>query len=273
MLLGGRLKYRQFQDGHRSGFEPVLLAASVAASPGALVLEAGTGAGAAILCLSARVQGIRAIGVEIDPALARLAAENFQANGLQAAQAVVADARPLQAVVADARHLHAVVADARHLHAVVADARHLHAIVADARHLPFGPVFDHAMANPPWHEAAGTLSPDALRALAHHAPPELLIGWIGALAGVLKPGGWVHLILPAALADRAEGALGGSGCGAVRVRPLYPRAGRQRKQVIIAAQAGGMGERRELPGLVLHDAAGITAAAEAILRGGEGFGG
>ncbi len=232
-LLGGRLKYRQFRDGHRSGFEPVLLAASVAASPTALVLEAGTGAGAAILCLSARVQGIRAIGVEIDPALARLAAENFQANGLQPA----------------------------------------HAVVADARHLPFGPVFDHAMANPPWHEAAGTLSPDALRALAHHAPPDLLSGWIGALAGVLKPGGWLHLILPAALADRAEGALGASNYGAVRVRPLYPRAGRPRKQVIIAAQARGMGERRELPGLVLHDAAGITPAAEAILRGGEGFGG
>jgi tRNA1(Val) A37 N6-methylase TrmN6 len=240
-LLGGRLKYRQFRDGHRSGFEPVLLAASVAASPGALVLEAGTGAGAAILCLSARVQGIRAIGVEIDPALARLAAENFQANGLQAAQAVVAE------------------------------ARHLHAVVADARRLPFGPVFDHAMANPPWHEAAGTLSPDAGRALAHHAPPDLLIGWIGALAGVLKPGGWVHLILPAALADRAERALGANDCGTVRVRPLYPRAGRAAKQVIIAAQAGGAGERRELPGLVLHDPAGITPAAEAILRGGEGF--
>jgi tRNA1(Val) A37 N6-methylase TrmN6 len=69
-LLNGRVTYRQFAAGHRSGFEPVLLAASVPAKTGQCVLEAGTGAGAALLCLSARVPGITGYGLERDAATA-----------------------------------------------------------------------------------------------------------------------------------------------------------------------------------------------------------
>jgi len=80
-LLGGRLRYRQPQDGYRTGIEPVLLAASVPARPGDRVVEAGTGAGAGLLCLAARVGGIRGTGVEIDPEMAELARVNCAANG------------------------------------------------------------------------------------------------------------------------------------------------------------------------------------------------
>ena len=53
-LLGGRVRYAQPARGYRTGIEPVLLAAAVPAVPGQAVLEAGTGAGAALLCLAAR---------------------------------------------------------------------------------------------------------------------------------------------------------------------------------------------------------------------------
>ena len=79
-LLGGRLRYAQPHAGFRTGIEPVLLAATVAARPGQRVLEAGTGAGAALLCLAARVPGIAATGIERDPALAEFARANFAAN-------------------------------------------------------------------------------------------------------------------------------------------------------------------------------------------------
>ena len=47
-LLGGRVRYAQPRSGFRSGIEPVLLAAAVPARPGERVLEAGSGAGAAL---------------------------------------------------------------------------------------------------------------------------------------------------------------------------------------------------------------------------------
>src|SRR5277367_7136876 len=76
-LLGGRVRYAQPRDGFRSGIEPVLLAAAVPARAGERVLEVGSGAGAALLCLAARVSGVVGLGLERDAALAALAADNF----------------------------------------------------------------------------------------------------------------------------------------------------------------------------------------------------
>ena len=81
-LLGGRVHYEQFRTGYRTGIEPVLLAAAIPARPGQSVLEAGCGAGAALLCLAARVPGIRPTGLERDPDMAALARRNATANAL-----------------------------------------------------------------------------------------------------------------------------------------------------------------------------------------------
>jgi tRNA1Val (adenine37-N6)-methyltransferase len=76
------VRYAQPRDGYRTGIEPVLLAASVPAQAGELVIEAGTGAGAGLLCLAARVPGMTGLGIEIDPAMADLACANLAENGL-----------------------------------------------------------------------------------------------------------------------------------------------------------------------------------------------
>ena len=75
-LLGGRVRHHQPATGHRTGIEPVLLAASIPACAGQRVLEAGSGAGAALLCLAWRVPGIIGLGLERDPALVVLAQHN-----------------------------------------------------------------------------------------------------------------------------------------------------------------------------------------------------
>ncbi|MDD2705988.1 MAG: SAM-dependent methyltransferase, partial [Acidocella sp.] len=94
-LLDGLLIYKQLRTGHRSGFEPVLLAACLPAKAGEIVLEAGTGAGAALLCLGARVPGVHGIGVEREAALTRLANENFKINQLNNFMAIQGDAAAL----------------------------------------------------------------------------------------------------------------------------------------------------------------------------------
>ena len=83
-LLGGRVRYVQFRTGYRTGIEPVLLAAAVPAQAGQRVLEAGTGAGAGLLCLLRRVAGVTGTGIELDPELADLARQNVIANDLPA---------------------------------------------------------------------------------------------------------------------------------------------------------------------------------------------
>jgi tRNA1(Val) A37 N6-methylase TrmN6 len=230
-LLGGRVAYRQLARGHRTGFEPVLLAASCPARAGELVLEAGTGAGAALLCLAARVPGVGGIGVELDPALAQLANENFRNNGLTG----------------------------------------VFCVSADAGRLPFpANAFDHAIANPPWFNSAGTLSPDQQRSRAHHAGPGLLTAWVDGLARCLRPRGSLTLIMPAASLSAAAAALR-KACGGITLLPLWPRAGSPAKMIIVTARKGTNSPDAVLPGLVLHDEGGITPEAQAVLRDGTGF--
>ena len=83
-FLGGALHLWQPRKGYRAASDPVFLAASVAARPGARVLELGCGAGAALLCLGRRVDGLDLSGLELQPGYADLARRNAAANGIEA---------------------------------------------------------------------------------------------------------------------------------------------------------------------------------------------
>ena len=233
-LLGGRVAYHQFRQGYRTGIEPVLLAASIPAKEGDRVVEGGTGAGAGLLCLAARVPGLSGLGLEIDSGLADLACRNVARNGWAGIAIRTAD---------------------------VACWR------ADAP-------FDHAFANPPWHDAAGTPSPQPGRRKAKQAPSGLLDGWAVALGSALRRGGTLSLILPAPLVAQGFAALQAAECPVVRVIPFWPRAGDAARLVILCGMRHGAGGSAILPGLTLHQAAGAyTEAAEAVLRHGGRLGG
>lgn len=79
-FLDGRVVVRQPVDGFRAGLDAVTLAAAVPARPGEEVLELGSGAGTASLCVAARVADCAIKGVEIDGALVVLANQNAQSN-------------------------------------------------------------------------------------------------------------------------------------------------------------------------------------------------
>ena len=227
-LLDGRVRYAQPQTGFRSGIEPVLLAAFVPARPGEHVLEGGSGAGAALLCLAARVPRLRGTGLERDPGLAALAAGNAAANGFAGLGFLSADV-----------------------------------LGSD----PAGP-FDHACANPPYHPGGGTASPVAEREAAKRAAPGLLGAWTAALGRRVRPGGSLTLILAAGGVPEVLAAMTAAGIGGASLLPLWPKPGREAKLVLLRGVRGGRGPFRLLPGLVLHgETGGFTAAAEAVLRG------
>ena len=230
-LLDGRLTYRQFRHGYRTGLEPILLAAGIPAQPGQRVLEAGCGAGAGLMCLCARIPRIEGVGVEADPGTAALARHNWSRNGL----GLVLHETPL-------------------------------ADLADGIGL-----FDHAFANPPWHRARASASPFERRDLARRAQPGLLDTWITTLAERLRPGGTLTLILPAALHAQASGLMRGLGrLGGITLLPFWPKQGMAAKIVLMQGRRGSLADAAVLPGLVLHQTGGsYTEAAEAILRGGQ----
>jgi tRNA1(Val) A37 N6-methylase TrmN6 len=128
-FLGGRLRVRQFARGFRSGLDTVILAAAVPARSDDTVLELGSGAGVASLCLAARVPDCTVAGVEIDADLVALANNNAAANGM---------------------------------------AERVRFVQADILNLPqeLRAGFDHVLCNPPFHDADGEASPDARRAQA-----------------------------------------------------------------------------------------------------------
>ena len=228
-LLGGRLRFRQPAAGYRSAIDPVFLAAAVPAKPGDRVFELGLGAGAAALCLLARVPGCTVAGAEPDPALRRLALENAEANGMAGRLTAVADAAELDGASS----------------------------------------FDCLMSNPPfWAKGSGNRSPDARKARANHEGGTAIAGWVDRLCRPGRPKSTATLVYAAARLDDLLAALA-LRCGGPEILPLWPKAGREAKRVLVRARIGGRGPARLLPGLTLHEADGrYTPAAEAVLRGG-----
>ncbi len=230
-LLGGRVRYAQPVHGFRSGIEPVLLASAVPAHPGECVLEGGSGAGAALLCLAARVKGLRGMGIERDPALAARLRDNARANGLTT----------------------------------------ILSVAADVLSLPVRGPFAHSLANPPYHDAAGT-PPGSGRESAKQGAAGRVADWAAALGGVLGHHGTLSLILPPARLEEALGGCARAGCGSVRLFPLWPHQGEPAKLMLLNAVRGGRDKLAVLPGLVLHrPLGGFTPEAEACLRCGEGL--
>ncbi len=237
-VLGGRLRFKQPRRGHRIGHDAILLAAATGARDGDHAVDFGAGVGAAGLALAVRVPGVTVTLVEIDPALAELAAENIAGNGLEArARAVVLD--------------------------VTAAAE----IFAAAGLAPGSA--DRVLMNPPFNNPAWqNVSPDPQRRSAHAAPPASLADWVAAAAWLLHSAGTLTMIWRA---DRLEEALTALSprFGGIAILPVHGRAGQPAIRILLRATKGSRAPLALYPGLELNDESGHpTAAAEAVLRGG-----
>ena len=237
-VLGGRLTLRQPLKGHRVGHDAILLAAATGARAGEQAVELGAGVGAAGLALAQRVPDVRVTLAEIDGELCALAAHNAEANGLAARVRAVAVDVEDQAALA----------------------------TVGLRPGEAGRV----LMNPPFNDPARhNVSPDARRQRAHVAPPGLLPRWVASAAALLKAQGVLTLIWRADALDDVLAALTPA-FGAAAVLPVLPREGAEPIRILVRAVKGVAPGRRDYAPLVLNAASGRpTAAAEAILRGGD----
>ncbi len=238
-FLGGRIELLQYKTGHRGGSDAVFLAAAVSARSGELVLDAGTGAGTAGLCLLARVPDVQVTGVEIDNSQCALARKNAELNGF-----------------GDRFHV---------LEADVTGPGHLLGDRGLDRE-----TYDHVMANPPFFgEKSVRVTADASRANAHVMPEGELDRWARFLTTMARPHALLTLIHRAEYVGLLLGALKDR-FGALTIFPLFPKQGLPASRVIVQGRKNSRAGLRLLPGLVLHEEGGAyTASAEAVLRNGE----
>jgi len=235
-LLGGRIRLRQPAIGYRVAIDPVFLAAAVPAEAHQLVLDVGCGAGAAMLCLAARVPHSRVVGLEMQRDLVRLAGDNVILNRLEARASVM---------------------------------------IGDLLHPPprLSPgAFDHVMANPPYNERGHTTPTAAAGKSAATVEGDAGLGdWVRFSLAMVRPNGTVTFIHRADRIDVLIGHIAGR-AGEVVVFPLWPGEGKPASRVLVRVRKHVAAPARLSSGLVLHEADGrLTTAADGVLREGRGL--
>jgi tRNA1Val (adenine37-N6)-methyltransferase len=235
IFLKGRLTIEQPKVGFRSGSDAVLLAAAAASFAFSNAIEAGCGAGAALLSLQALCSDRpgRLAGLEKDDAMAALANGNVQANGFIA-------------------NIDIFMGD------ILSPPRSLAA------------KFDLVFSNPPFFDDNGAIrspAPDRQAAYILGAP---LQDWISGMLALCAPKGRILLIHRAErLPDILEAFKGRA--GDIGVCPVRPRSGEIAKRVIVSAQKGSRAPMRLLAGIDMHPDKGagrFSPAYEAICNGG-----
>lgn len=235
-FLGGKLTLSQPVKGYRAGADPVFLAASVPASSGDTVLDLGCGVGTALFCLMARVPGLVATGVEINPSYANIARQNAADTGFGA-------------------DIHK------------SDLTMLPDTLRSQS-------FDHVITNPPFFDRAdGSVAIDEGREIARGETVDLT-NWIDACIRRISPKGTLSVVQRAERLPALLSALDGR-LGDIRALPLVPRTGRPAKLVILRARKGARGAFQLLAPFVLHkgdqhenDGDSYTDQAQDILRKG-----
>jgi tRNA1(Val) A37 N6-methylase TrmN6 len=235
-LLGGRIRLKQPATGYRVAIDPVFLAAAVPAEPHQLVLDIGCGAGAAMLCLAARVPHSRVVGLEMQRDLVRLAGDNVILNGLDARASVM-----------------------------IGD------LLQPPPRLSPG-AFDHVMANPPFHrrDHADTTAKSGKSAATVEGDADLG-DWVRFSLAMVRAKGTVNFIHRADRIDSLLGQIAGR-AGEVVVFPLWPAAGEAASRILVRARKQVASPARLAAGLVLQGADGrFSPEAEGVLREGRGL--
>ncbi|AHC73421.1 putative O-methyltransferase [Candidatus Endolissoclinum faulkneri L5] len=229
-LLNKRVRLVQPKNGYRVAIDSVLLAAAVPARTGDKVVDLGCGACAVCACIAERVNGVEVIGVERDPAMADMARRTMSANGLTG-----------------------------------------RIETNDLTNLPCtwetGQI-DHVVANPPYMPTnRGYPSPNTKRSTSRVEIWARLADWIIVAQRCLRHKGTITLINRA---DRLNEILSTltHGFGSIVVFPLFPKAGRDARRVLVQAVRSSRAPMRLTSGLLLHEPNGnYTSKVEAILRG------
>jgi tRNA1Val (adenine37-N6)-methyltransferase len=162
MFFNGRITVLQHREGYRFSIDAVLLAAFSSPEAGDRIVDLGTGCGIIPLILGFRHPEVSITGIEVQPELAALAAQNIEVNGLK---------ERISIICGDLKQI---------------------TIQAVS-----GPV-DLVVSNPPYRkDRSGRVNPNLQRAVARHEILATLNDVVGSASKLLGIGGRFAAIYPA----------------------------------------------------------------------------
>ncbi len=233
----------QARDGHRSGVDAILLAATVPPDAPGRVVDFGAGSGVAGMAVANRCSRVSVDLVENDPVTAGLARMGID----------------LGANVHLAGRMRVIEAD---ITGNGVDRREA-GLADDA--------YDVVIANPPFNDKGFRPSPNTLKAAAHMMEEDLLENWMRTAAAVSRPAGRLFMILRPQNLRQLLDALAGR-YGAVTIKPVHAKAGKPATRILVSAQKSSKTPLRLLEPFVLHQESGaFTIEADIIFRGRAGF--
>ena len=230
------LRIQQPASGYRFSIDALILAWHLWPQSGDRVVDLGTGCGVIALILARRCPRIRITGIEIQEELAALAAANTEANGL---------AERIRILQQDLREVSV---------------------------LQTGPA-DCVVCNPPHTaRACGRVNPQQQRAIARHEIAMTVADLFAASVRLLKQGGRLATMYPAARREEVHSCLRRFGFAARRERMVHFKPKQPADRFYLEAQRGPSEEPYKiLPPLVLHAPDGsYTQGARAILDSAAG---
>ncbi|MBR9980309.1 MAG: tRNA1(Val) (adenine(37)-N6)-methyltransferase [Desulfatitalea sp.] len=230
-FFNGRLIVHQLRNGYRFSIDAVLLAATITPRPGDRMLDLGTGCGVISLIVAFRHPTVQIHAVEIQESLADLARTNIAANHLD---------------------------------------QRISLSQADMRHLPAGQVgapFDWVVSNPPYRASCtGRVNPDNQKALARHEIMLDVTQLIATAKRMLRTGGRLATIFPAARAVDLLWQMRSAGLEPKWLQAVHSREGEEARLLMVhAIKAARPGLIWAPPLMVYGEDGGYTPAVQKMM--------
>ncbi len=218
-LFGGGLVCRQHADGYRFSVDAVLAAHFCRPAARARILDLGAGCGVIGLILAHRHPAVRVTGLELQPALAALAADNIHCNALQ-----------------------------DRVRILEGDAREIGRVLAPES-------FDLVVCNPPYRpQGSGRASRGDEAATARHELSASLADMVRAAAFCVRNRGAVVFVYPATRLATLLHRLQERMLVPKRLQPVYSYPGDRRgRLVLVEAVKNGGEELLLLPPLYVYE--------------------
>ncbi len=241
LFLGGKIEVIQpAKKGHRAGLDAILIAAALQPKISGLVADLGAGSGTAgLACIALRPE-LKALLVENNPLMAKLA---FQTSKLAKNQALRARVEVLEADVTTSGR-----------------KRESAGLITES--------CDYVILNPPYNDSnTNRASDDADRADAHMMGEGGLDAWMRTATSILKPRGMLAMIYRSQSIGQIIAATQGR-FGGVTIAPIYSRVDEPAKRLLVRATKGSKAPVTFAPPIIIHNRDGsYTEKIDAVLNG------